>query len=150
MTRISIHALAAIGLLVGWPAAAKTYRWVDENGVTVYSQSPPKSGRASEIKPPPPPAVSPEEARRRLDRQRQRLEDLREDRALKKEEAQKQRKEQARRENNCAAARGNLKRLIELSRARWKTPDGDYVRLPEQERQKKIETARKQIEEYCK
>ena len=150
MIKHSIPVLAMLTLISSAPLGAKTYRWVDENGVTVYSQSPPKSGQATEIKPPPPPAVSSETARRRLDQQRQTLEDLREDRDLKKEEAKKGQEERAIQENNCAAARNNLQRLIESVRSRWKTADGNYERLPEEERQKRIKTAEDQIKEYCK
>ncbi len=83
--------LIVFTLLISAPLAAKTYRWVDENGVTVYSQKPPPAGPVIEIKPPPPPAISPEEAQRKLDAQKQRLEDLREDRALENKAASEKR-----------------------------------------------------------
>ncbi len=141
--------LAAVALACA-PVAAKTYRWVDENGVTVYSQSPPPSGTATEIEPPPPPAVSPEEAWRRLNVQRQMLEDLREDRELEKRLAKEKKAEEERLKRNCEAARRNLAGYIARPHARQKGADGEYRYITEEERQERMRKAREQIKENCR
>ncbi len=130
--------------------AAKTYRWVDENGVTVYSQSPPPSGAATEIKPPPPPAISPEEAWRKLDAQKQKLEDLREDRELEKKAASEKKAEADRLKNNCEAAKRNLAGYIARPHARQKGADGEYRYITEEARQERMKQAKEQIKENCR
>jgi len=142
--------LIVFALLISAPLAAKTYRWVDENGVTVYSQKPPPSGPITIIKPPPPPAISPEEAQRKLDAQQQRLEDLREDRALEKKAAREKKAESERLKSNCEAAKRNLAGLIARPHARQKGSDGEYRYITEEARQKKMQEAKEHIQENCK
>jgi len=139
-----------IALLICTSLAAKSYRWVDENGVTVYSQSPPPSGAATEIKAPPPPAISPEDAQRKLDAQKQKLADLREDRELKQKEAGEKEAKIKKQKSNCAAAQQNLAGLIARPHARQRGADGQYRYVTEEARQKKIETAQKYIQKNCK
>jgi len=150
MVRTSSLALIGIILLVSHPLAAKTYRWVDENGVTVYSQKPPPSGPVTEIKPPPPPAISPEEAQRKLDAQLQTLEDAREDRELEKKETAEKKAETERKKSNCEAAQRNLAGLISRPHARTKGTDGEYSYITEEARQEKIKEAKEHIKENCK
>jgi len=150
MTKAGLLLLTTLTFIASAPLTAKSYRWVDENGVTVYSQKPPPSGNATEIKPPPPPAIPPEEAQRRLDAQRQKLEDLREDRELKKKESSEQKAEAQRKKSNCEAAQKNLAGLISRPHARIKGEDGKYSYLTDEARQKKIEEAKQHIQENCK
>ncbi len=142
--------LLVLVLICSPPLPAEVYRWVDENGATVYSQSPPPTGEQAEVvKPPPPPAIAPEEAQRKLDEQRQFLEDRREDRAITKQKMASKKEEQRRQEQNCQAARNNLKQLEGNTRLRLQDADGQYQRYTEEERQAKMTEARKQIEQYC-
>ncbi|MFC1601989.1 DUF4124 domain-containing protein [Pseudomonadota bacterium] len=150
MPKTGFLILTSLVLTISSPLAAKSYRWVDENGVTVYSQKPPPSGSATEIKPPPPPAISPEEAQRKLDAQRQSLEDLREDRELKKKESGEKKAEAKRQKSNCKAAQKNLADLISRPHARQKGEDGEYSYVTEEARQKIIAEAKKHIKENCK
>lgn len=129
--------------------AGKMYRWVDENGVTQYTQTPPPKGDAKEIKPPPPPAVDPAEAQRQLNAQRQKLEDLREDRSLAKQKSTESAEEKAAKAKNCQAARDNLKKLQENPRGRWMQKDGTQTRYTDEQRQAKIKEAQDQIKEFC-
>ena len=140
----------ALCLFAGTLAAGKMYRWVDEQGVTHYTQSPPPKGEVTEIKKPPPPAISPEEAQRKLTEKQQRLEDLREDRDLAKQKGQEETEQQERLSKNCEGARNNLSRLEGNPRGRWKGEDGEYRRYDEKERQAKIKEAKAQIQEFCK
>jgi len=150
MTQIKPLILIGVTLLISTPLTGKTYRWIDENGVTVYSQKPPRSGPATEIKPPPPPAISPQEAQRKLDAQKQVLEDLREDRELKKKEVKEKKAETKRLKSNCEAAQRNLTSLMNSPYGRIKESDGTYRYITEETRQKKIKEAEKQTKENCK
>jgi len=132
-------------------AMAETYRWVDENGVTVYSQTPPPGATPADlIKAPPPPARSEKDAWQDLDRQWQELQD-RED-AEKERHIQREADEklQSGLDANCQAAKHNLEILESHNRKLIKTPDGEYHRLLPEERQEHIEEARKAMEESCK
>jgi len=150
MIKTGFLILACSTLFISASLTAKSYRWVDENGITVYSQKPPPSGSATEIKPPPPPAISPEEAQRKLDTRRQALEDLREDRELKKKESGEKKAETKRQKSNCEAAQSNLAGLISRPHARQKEKDGEYSYISEEARQEKIEAAKKHIKENCR
>lgn len=126
------------------------YRWVDEEGITHYTQSPPPKGEVTVIKQPPPPAIPPAKAQQKLNEQQQRLEDLREDRELAKQKSQQEKEEQGIKDKNCKGARNNLTRLQENPRSRWKGEDGEYQRHTEEQRQAKIKEAKEQIQEFCK
>jgi len=140
--------LISLTLIFCPPLAAKTYRWTDESGTTTYSQQPPPSGVATEIKQPPPPAMAPTAAQRKLQQQKQQLEDLRENRELAKKARKKDHAEKTRQENNCTTAKNNLKAL-NRPHARWKT-DGGFAHITEEERQSRIKKAKEQTKENCK
>jgi hypothetical protein len=137
-------------LLTAATTHAGMYRWVDEFGVTHYSQTPPPDQDADKIAPPPPPAVDPEEARRRLDKQLQAVDDRREDRELAAEEKRRQKEALQIDQQNCANARANMEKLERSSNRLVKSPDGTYTRFSEEQRQQHIEKARTIIDKHCK
>jgi phage protein D len=130
------------------------YRWVDENGVTVYSQTPPPAADAVKLKATPPPrAEDAEAARKRLEQQRERVFDEGEARKEAKAEQEKRAKEAQTRHTiaaNCEAAKKNLETLQNLGNRMVHTPDGRYLRLSEDEVRTQIEKARRQVKEFCK
>lgn len=132
------------------PALAEVYRWVGPDGVTVYSRRPPPDARASEIRQAP--APSPEDAQRADERVRAIVEhdfDQRFDAERAAEEAAKQSAVQAQRQTNCAAARKNLEALENLGTRMVRTPDGEYLRLSESDREARMAEARGQIGQNC-
>ncbi|MEW8506008.1 MAG: DUF4124 domain-containing protein [Candidatus Thiodiazotropha sp.] len=131
------------------PLHAETYRWVNEDGVVTYSQTPPPDAKAETVKIKSAPAGSSGDSKQRLKELRQKLADSAEDRALKK--AQKQESEEIAKENkhNCNVARKNLEQLTALGNRLYKVGD-NYVRLTEEDRQRRMQEAREQIKEYCK
>ena len=137
-------------LLISTCVQAEAYRWVDENGVTVYSQSPPPDGTAEKIKPPPAPAEDPDSAQRHLDAEMQRLEDYREDKALAADKANKAAEIRRIKEENCTKAKANLENLTVVRQRLARQPDGSYLPIDENERQAKLEQARRDIDENCK
>jgi len=131
-------------------AAAAMYRWVDENGVTVYSATPPPSGEAIELQQQSAPSADAvDAARERLQRQRERAFDEEEARKGAAAEQEKQEAEAKFRAENCAAARNNLKKLRDLGPRMLRTSDGRLLRLSEEEVQMQIEKTQGQIEDYC-
>jgi hypothetical protein len=146
--RPSLFLTTAVILLLALPALAKSYRWVDENGVTHYSQRPPVEAESVEIKPPPPPATPADEAWKELNKKRLKLEDAREDRKLETDKAKKEAEEKKQRAEACAAARKRLA-IYEGPPTRIKTADGEYIRPTEEQREAKRQEARELIEKYC-
>ncbi|MET0072011.1 MAG: DUF4124 domain-containing protein [Candidatus Thiodiazotropha sp.] len=137
-------------LLLFWTAAsAETYKWVNEEGVVTYSQTPPPDAKAETVKIKTAPTSSGGDSRQRLKELRQKLADSAEDRALKK--AQKQEADEIAKENkhNCNVARKNLEQLTALGNRLYKVGD-EYLRLTEEDRQRRMQEARDQIKEYCK
>lgn len=149
LPRIIIPVVLSISGVTG--LEAEVYRWVDENGVTIYSQTPPPGQvEAETIAPPPPPPTEPDETWKNLNRQWQEMQDREDARKEQKEEAAKEQERQEVRARNCKAARQNLKGLTAGHfRMRIQEPDGGYRMMPAEERQAKIEKAREMIRKYC-
>jgi hypothetical protein len=144
---------ALLGICVCAAATPEMYRWVDENGVTVYSQSPPPFGDAVKIKKQRAPGADDAGAtgEQRENRRRQAREE-----SEARSEAEAGRAQQAKgaqdepqRAANCAAARANLQTLQNLGRRMIRTPDGRVLRLSEDQVQTQIEKSQMQIEELC-
>jgi hypothetical protein len=128
--------------------SAETYRWVNEEGVVTYSQTPPPDAESEVVKTYSAPSSDAGAAKARLQKLRQDLADREEDRALKKEEEQEQNREVKIRKENCKAARSNLRTLSGLANRLYKVGD-DYIRLTEEQKKQRMDEAKKQIEEYC-
>ncbi|MES9992153.1 MAG: DUF4124 domain-containing protein [Candidatus Thiodiazotropha sp.] len=141
--------LATLLLFFLTAASAETYKWVNEEGVVTYSQTPPPDAKAETVKIQSAPASASGASKQRLKELRQKLADSAEDRALKK--AQKQETEAIAKESrhNCNVARKNLEQLTALGNRLYKVGD-NYVRLTEEDRQQRMQEARDQIKEYCK
>lgn len=125
-------------------ASAKVYQWIDEDGKTVYSQTPPPSGSVREINTSPTVSTQSGSAQRKMDNLRQRAKDLQEDRELAKEKKAQQKEEQARKKKNCQIARDKHSKLQGLGRRLY-----NGKRLTEEERQQLMLEAQEKIKEYC-
>jgi len=147
-----LPAAALTFVLTGATFAAEGYHlWYDEDGQAVYSQFAPGQGRESTtVKPPPPPAEPPEVARQRLEQRLQQFEDNREDQQLAAEKRAAAGNEAAEAQRRCESARKNLSLLNGRARQLYQTPDGQVVRLSEEERQKRAAEMEKVIAETCK
>ncbi len=129
-------------------AQAATYRWVNDQGVTVYSQIPPPSGEAAVIPPPPPPptgAATPQP----IEEQLKQIEDQKAARQKREAKEAEEKKRQAMMEANCRNARHNLKVLEGAANRRFVEAGGGSQRLTEEERQKRIELAKENIKQFC-
>lgn len=142
-------------IVAGWLAAAglaqaAMYKWVDENGVTQYSQYPPPNRKTEVVAPPPPPAEDPEGAQKKLESLLQKQDEQRKAATTAEEERNKAQDEAALREKNCQIARGNLEKLTTGGRKRFVGPDGVASYLTDEDREARIAEAQKQIQEFCK
>ena len=147
-----IRTLPIAFLLISLPALswAATYQWVDENGVTVYSQLPPPNQQeVRKVGPPPPPATSPKDAQQQLRNLQQRLADSREDRELQADTARKESENQQLRAENCRKARDNLRILQQRARQLIKQSDGSYRRYTPEEKAEKTAEYEAMIKKSC-
>jgi len=143
-------AVAFTGVIVVAGVDAAMYKWTDESGQTVYSQTPPSSGSAIKLKKPPEP--SPAEIERARETQRQEFERSHhkaKERAQARSEEAKHRHNQEIRAKNCETARNNLSTIENLGRHRVLTPDGEPASLSEEEREAKMSEARAIIKNNC-
>jgi hypothetical protein len=141
--------LACLLTLATQPLMAETYKWVNDEGVVTYSQSPPPDRQVEqvELRGTTAPSDS-QESQNRLDQLRQRLADSAEDRDLAKKQQQETKEEQQRKRQNCEAARSNLRSLEGLGNRLYQT-EGKYQRLSEEQRQNLMQQARENISANC-
>ena len=125
------------------------YKWVDDSGAVHYSQTPPPDAQAQEMKPAPGPADDPAaisgKLQKQVDAMEERLSEQREGAA----DAQQWAEIQKIRRDNCATAKANLAKLQQGGNRAYRTPDGEVVRLTEEERQRRINETNRQIQENC-
>ena len=150
MPHSSARVAVLVAVLAPLSVPADVYRWVDESGVTVYSQWPAPSVGAVRVDTPKGPGEAEQAAaEQRLQQQIEQLQDAADARSADDDE-RAQAEELARlRQDNCAKARSNLETLQNLGPRMVRKPDGSYVRMTQDEVAAEIRTAREQIDEYC-
>jgi len=137
-------------LLLPTHGMAKTYKWVDENGVTQYTATPPPAADYKTIKDPAKPAVDPVKAQGELEKRLEDFNKRQEEQSKAKAEATKQAEEIATAEKNCAQAKKNLNVLQNSVRIRYTEKDGSLRFLSNEEREANIKRAQDAIKSYCK
>jgi hypothetical protein len=144
-----IRILLASLLLAAWPAAAQMYKWVDEKGVTHYSETPPADGKGTkvDVKPSGPAASreAPDWKQRELDSRR--------DRILKEQKDQVQEAREhnaaAARKNRCAEAQRQLK-IVQAPRPVYtRNEKGEKVYLEDADRVREIEGWKEHVRNNC-
>jgi hypothetical protein len=145
MIRLALFSLALAAFV---PAAiADMYKWVDEKGVTHYSESPPPDGKATkmETKPAGPAEASsaaPESWKQReLESRRKRL----------KEESDKATEDDhaAARKRRCLRAQRELD-IVQAARPVYTVNErGEKVYLEDKDRAREIEAWKKHVQTYC-
>jgi Domain of unknown function (DUF4124) len=150
-------AAALCGLFLPAVLSAATYRWVDETGTTIYSQSPPKDVEAQRIETvvtPPQPAAPPRTEPAKTEPPAAPVPASPEAQAKKQKEdkqaAADKVKAQKVRKKNCEAARHNLETLQNLGPRRIRHPDGTYERPTEDQVEQRIQETKEQVQEWCK
>src|SRR4029079_1531123 len=139
------------------PAAALMYKWVDEKGVTHYSEKPPPGRKAQQMQSAPAPsapAASPAEAAstwsdKERDFKRRSIErDQDEQKKRKKESDERQRV--AMRREQCMEAQGDIAALNEQRPIYWINEKGEREYLKDGDRPEVMRRAKERVEAYCK
>ena len=138
----------AMVMIMPFHLHAKMYKWVDENGVTQYTQyPPPEQGIEVEtIKPPPP--VNTEAAQKELQDLENKIDSAKDARNSSEEEAVKSEQDQAQKQAECNKAKARLA-SYQRPRVNKVLPDGTRVRIPEEERLSEIEKSKELIKKAC-
>jgi len=140
-------------LLLHPPVLGAIYKWTDSSGEVHYTQTPPPEGiAAQEIEGAPPPAESQQTIHEEQLRLQERLEAFDERRAEQEnEEAIKKQAKETKEinEKNCFTAKNNLAKLQQGGIKRYLTPEGEVIRLTDEDRQRRITEANNQVEQYC-
>ena len=128
-------------------ANAKMYKWVDNEGNTHYTQSPPPGDIQAEVLKPPS-KIDTESAQAQIEQRLKEAEKLRESRLKENEFQEIEKKNEAIREENCKRAR---QRLNTYSRPRGliQQEDGSRTRVDEETRQSELVKSQSMVEEYC-
>jgi len=129
---------------------AKTYKWVDDNGVTQYTATPPPAGDYKTIKDPAKPAVDPVKAQGELEERLKAFNKRQDEQSKEKAEATKKAEETATAKKNCEQAKKNLDVLQNRVRIRYTEKDGSLRFLGKEERKANIKRANEAIKSYCK
>ena len=149
--RITLPNLLSLLCLIGsimltQPLLAKTYKWVDENGVTQYTATPPPTGDFKAIKPPAKPAVDPAKAQSDLEKRLEAFTKRKDDANKAQKEADEKATNDANKKTDCKKARKNLTTI--QTKVIVRTADGSI--LTEKERADRTKRANDAIKKYCK
>lgn len=126
------------------------YKWTDDQGEVHYTQFPPPPGRPVEIlHGVRPPDQAPETNGNELQQQLDTVEQQNEKQQQETKDADQRAEIQKIRKKNCEAAHQNLINLNRGGNVRYLGPKGEVMRLTEEERQKRIDEANKQIKDNC-
>lgn len=146
-----IHTIFGLGLsfFVAGNCYAAMYKWVDEEGNTHYSEKPPAGDvEVKTIKPPP--KVDSDSAVKAVEERKEEEVKQKEAESKTAEEQAKKQQDAALMKQNCETARKNLESITANPRVYSTDEQGNRVRLGEDQRQAKIEAAKKDIAEFCK
>ena len=129
---------------------AKLYKWVDAEGNTHYTQSPPPEGVTTEdVKLPASVNLDNKEAVKSFEEQQMKGQESTETKQ-KGEEDQKQQAERADlKKENCKKARAKLANVQSAGRIRSVDEEGNVIRATEDERQRRIMDAQGKIGKWC-
>jgi hypothetical protein len=132
-------------------AAKDVYKWVNEAGEVQYTQFPPPQGtEAIEVQSAPPPADDPADITSDLDEQVEAMDERNKDRETMTEKSELEAEIERVTRNNCETAKKNLALLQQGGVKRYRTGEGEIIRLTEEDRQQRIDEANSQIQEFCK
>lgn len=141
--------LALFTVMLSFSVSAEIFKWVDENGQTHYSQTPPASGQAVTVDVPPPPPIDPEQASEEIDALIEQQQEAEEAEQLAQQKREEEARQQAVREENCRIARQNLTSYQNNPGRRVVDAEGNVTRMIEEERQQKIQEFQQQVDEFC-
>jgi cytoskeletal protein RodZ len=140
--------LGAMLIAVSLSAHSAFYKWVDANGVTQYSQSPPPSGHYQEMRSSLP-AGDTNAERQSAETSSPSQGSPTDPVAAAPPDDKQQARKQAAREQNCQLAKQRLSQLENHPRIRFTAADGSVRVMSEEEKQVKLMETRKMMDEMC-
>lgn len=160
MRDIAIHKRRPAGFKRLWPALfiltacplqhghATAYKWVDEDGNTHYTQTPPPGDTPSKAINRPPPKVDTEAARSKIKSLTERADKLQAERIEKAEKRRQQLAQEAERKTLCQQARTS-QASYERPRVNEVMADGSRRIMGEEERQAGLARAKNLVSKFC-
>lgn len=160
MPHSKIHILLALAFLASSLAFTSTritaeeafgsgiYKWTDDAGQVHYTQFPPANQEAEMLRGASQPKVdsgNQDSLQERIEAMEKRIEERKEA----KDEFRRQANVRKLVKANCETARKNLANLQRGANNAYMTPDGKVQRLTEEDKKKRIDEAKRQIDEYC-
>ena len=136
---------AALSLVCTSAMATQLYRWVDENGVTQFSQQPPAEDQYQRLQVKPAPELGTGSLAPAPDASAEEQTEATEPAAA----PQPTPEQQAKLAEQCDALRANLTTMQNNPRLRRTLEDGTVERIGEDERQAMIAKAQADLQEYC-
>jgi hypothetical protein len=138
-------------LFFGTAHSELIYRWTDEAGQVHYSQLRPPIGTPGIeiVQGAPKAAVDPSAAQKALQGQVTKVDEQQQKAVEAKDLDGKVRAEIERREKNCKVARANQQTLETLGSKKLQDSEGKVFALSDEERQKKLAEAQKQVTDWC-
>ena len=143
-------ALLALSTILLWSqhSLARMYKWVDENGRTHYTQSPPPGDiEAKEIKGIS--KVDTESAQIQLEKQKEKADKLQDERHKRAEKEKKEEEKVAQLKARCEQAKLS-QASFERPRVNMVNEDGSRSIMEEKQRLEGLEKAKKEVKEACK
>jgi len=140
--------LGAMLLVASLSVHAAFYKWVDANGVTQYSQSPPPSGHYQVMRSSPPPGDT-NAVPSPVDTSPPTQNSATSPTTAAPPDNQRQAGQQAAREQNCQLAKHRLTQLENHPRVRITAADGSVRVMSEEEKQAKLLETRKMVSDMC-
>ncbi len=129
---------------------AKMYKWVDADGNTHYTQSPPPDGAAIEdINLPASVNIDTEQAVKSFEAQQEKQQESAETKQKDEKELNREAEHTALKKDNCRKARAKLDNVGSGRRIRAVDEYGNVTRATEEERQRRIADAQEKIEKWC-
>jgi hypothetical protein len=129
-------------------AIAEMYKWLDAEGNTHYTQSPPPGDIEKEVIKPPP-KINSELSDKQLENRKKKLTESRDNRLKSKQQKKDEQQDLEKQRADCEKARARLA-SYQRPRVNVKDKDGNSVRAPEEQRQKEIAKSKDLIAKLCK
>jgi len=124
------------------------YKWIDAEGNTHYTQSPPPDGIGGEsIKPPP--NVDVKKAQQELKEMKDKVHKNNEERAKQSEEINKQKEQDELKKENCRKARERLSRIQNTGMVRAVDEEGNVERITTEMHQQRLEETQAKVDKWC-
>jgi hypothetical protein len=135
------------------PARAATYKWTDENGQTIYSQTPPPSGTTGveHIKGPPRSSADSKTATQKTKDDAAAFDERHDEQKTQEQDQKKMKQAEAERKKLCGQMRQDVETLTTKPVVRRVSENGgEPVVLTSEEREAEVKEMRERLKKECK